>query len=66
MTDITIIAVPNGPYVITGAVKMVDGEGKESPITNGKVARLQGGSESKPFCDGTHAKINFRSDTKAS
>ena len=51
----------DGPLQIRGNLEMVSGTGR-------MVARLQqarlcrcGGSSKKPFCDGTHAKIGFKS-----
>jgi CDGSH-type Zn-finger protein len=51
----------NGPLRVRGNLEIVSGTGRA-------VARLQsanlcrcGGSATKPFCDGTHAKIGFKS-----
>jgi CDGSH-type Zn-finger protein/uncharacterized Fe-S cluster protein YjdI len=51
----------NGPLRIRGNLEIVSGTGRA-------VARVQsaylcrcGGSSTKPFCDGTHAKIGFKS-----
>lgn len=60
----TIVPLPNGPYLVTGARMLkglLDGKVYES---EGKVALCRcGGSSNKPFCDGTH-KTNGFSDAK--
>ncbi|MFQ5936296.1 MAG: CDGSH iron-sulfur domain-containing protein, partial [Acidiferrobacterales bacterium] len=52
----------NGPYLIEGDdVQLVDWGGNKYPITRRPVALCRcGGSSTKPFCDGTHAKIGFQ------
>jgi CDGSH-type Zn-finger protein len=52
----------NGPYVIQGAVKVVDHQGNEFTIPPGKdnVALCRcGQSRNKPFCDGSHRQCAF-------
>ena len=52
----------NGPYVIKGVVKIVDANGNEFAIPEGKenVALCRcGRSKCRPFCDGTHREIGF-------
>lgn len=46
-----------GPYAVRADIRF-DGEGGFYRAT---LCRC-GGSATKPFCDGTHAKIGFRSD----
>ena len=56
----TIVEVtPNGPLMVYGNVKVKDAEGNET--TRHKVTAFCrcGGSGNKPYCDGTHKKINF-------
>lgn len=57
----------NGPYLVEGAT-IVDDKGQEFPLAAGKPAALCrcGASANKPFCDGSHVKIGFRSDDTAS
>lgn len=61
----TIVPTPNGPYRVTNcrALKgMMDGRVYEA---EGTVALCRcGGSNNKPFCDGTHLKSGF-TDAKA-
>ena len=66
MADIKIIPLPNGPYFVSGLVKLADAKGNEFTVKNGKVLLCRnGGSKSKPFCDVTHIKIKFQAHTKA-
>ena len=57
----------NGPYVIEGDdVQCVDATGKVFRIDQRPFALCRcGGSKTKPFCDGTHAKIGFKGDEGA-
>lgn len=52
MPEIKIVAKENGPYLVMKGddVKMA-------------LCRC-GGSNNKPFCDGTHAKIGFKAEEK--
>lgn len=62
---------PNGPYVVQGLKKLIE---ETSERRNGLLTAVQtkefehqeeyhlcrcGASQNKPFCDGTHVKINF-------
>lgn len=64
---IVIQAYENGPYVIQGAARVVDADGNAWD-TEGKpsIALCRcGGSEDKPFCDGTHNRIGFQAEERA-
>lgn len=51
----------DGPLQIRGNLEITSGTGRVvSRITQTKLCRC-GGSNTKPFCDGTHARIGFRS-----
>ena len=53
----------NGPYVIKGAVRIVDHLGNVFTIPPGKdtVALCRcGASHNKPFCDGSHRACGFQ------
>jgi CDGSH-type Zn-finger protein len=58
----TIQCVENGPYMVKGSVALKGEKGE--PIATTVVISLCrcGGSKSKPFCDGTHSQIGFRSN----
>jgi CDGSH-type Zn-finger protein/uncharacterized Fe-S cluster protein YjdI len=52
----------DGPYAVRGNMEFMSGTGRVvARMQSAKLCRC-GGSNTKPFCDGTHAKIGFRSD----
>jgi uncharacterized Fe-S cluster protein YjdI len=53
-------ASENGPLLVSGGVRILDGEG--TVLYEGERAALCrcGGSSNKPFCDGTHKTNGFR------
>lgn len=64
VADVTITPLANGPYYISGAVKLSDPNGKEISVEGEKLALCRCGSSSnKPFCDGTHQKIGFNTES---
>ena len=62
-----IRALENGPYVIQGAVRLLDADGNVWDIADKPSISLCrcGGSENKPFCDGTHKEIGFDAKERA-
>jgi CDGSH-type Zn-finger protein len=55
--------VRNGPLKVRGPLEICSGTGR-TIIRSGYVKLCRcGGSANKPFCDDTHLKIGFRSDT---
>jgi CDGSH-type Zn-finger protein len=67
VTDVQIQARENGPYLVSGPVTMVDADGTEFDLPEGKAIALCrcGGSTKKPFCDGTHSRIGFAAAERA-
>jgi CDGSH-type Zn-finger protein len=58
----TVEPRPNGPLFVRGHVRIVD-PGGEVVREDTRVALCRcGGSENKPFCDGTHRRIGFTTD----
>jgi CDGSH-type Zn-finger protein len=53
---------PNGPLAVRGNLQIISGTGRVVARTVTTNLCRCGGSSTKPFCDGTHAKIGFRSD----
>lgn len=64
--EFVIVAHNNGPYEVRAKVKIVTERGRilQSEETEAWLCRC-GQSASKPFCDGTHQKVGFRSDLDA-
>ena len=53
---------PNGPLHLTGNLEIVTGTGRTiNRVTETWLCRC-GQSSNKPYCDGTHKKVGFRSD----
>jgi CDGSH-type Zn-finger protein len=50
----------NGPLEVRGNLEITSGTGRVvARVQSTRLCRC-GGSQSKPFCDGTHAKIGFQ------
>ena len=68
MTHVIITTKANGPLIIEGPVRIVTPDGREltpPPRKDGKPAEVVvlcrcGGSQTKPFCDGTHKRNGFQ------
>lgn len=68
MTLVEIKVRENGPYRITGPVRLIDADGNEFELPgDGRPLALCrcGGSKTKPFCDKTHSKIGFEAAERA-
>jgi CDGSH-type Zn-finger protein len=51
----------DGPLQVRGNLEITSGTGRVvARLTQARLCRC-GGSANKPFCDGTHARIGFRS-----
>jgi CDGSH-type Zn-finger protein/truncated hemoglobin YjbI len=62
--DSAVRTAPNGPYLVTNAESVRDWLGCPLPIRPQLALCRCGASESKPYCDGSHARIGF-SDAKS-
>jgi len=62
MSEVTIRATPNGPYLVEGGIELYDTAGTKVPTEGrAKIALCRcGASSNKPFCDGTHSRIGFQ------
>lgn len=62
MSEVRITPTEDGPYKVEGPVSLVDQDGSPIEVPSGRAIFLCrcGGSQNKPFCDGTHSKIGFR------
>jgi CDGSH-type Zn-finger protein len=59
MADVTITPNENGPYIVSGPVRLIAPEGREIlHLDEFKMCRC-GASHNKPFCDGTDLSIDF-------
>ncbi|WP_404474329.1 CDGSH iron-sulfur domain-containing protein [Microbacterium aerolatum] len=65
MTDrpVSITPCPNGPLLVRGDIEILDDEGRAVPRTRRTVALCRCGvSTIKPYCDGTHKSVGFRTE----
>lgn len=63
MAEVTIRALKNGPYQVSGAVEVTDFEGAQYRPADTPIYLCRcGRSASKPFCDGTHKKVGFQAE----
>jgi CDGSH-type Zn-finger protein len=68
MDRVVIKVRHNGPYKVTGAITLIDADDNEYDLGDrGETIVLCrcGGSQSKPFCDGTHSQIGFQAAERA-
>ncbi len=56
----TIAPQPNGPLLVRGGFALVDPEGARHDHAEPVALCRCGGSQNKPFCDGTHKRISFQ------
>jgi CDGSH-type Zn-finger protein len=57
----------DGPYKVTGPVRLVDAEGNAFALPEGRAFALCrcGRSQTKPFCDRAHRECGFESRERA-
>ena len=58
--EITAEAKPNGPLIVYGNITVKKPDGTTENRTNVTAFCRCGGSLNKPYCDGTHNKLEFR------
>ena len=61
---VKIQATKNGPFKVSGPITVEDAEGNTKEFKEGEDAWLCrcGQSKNRPYCDGTHKKIGFKSN----
>jgi CDGSH-type Zn-finger protein len=59
-----ITCLKNGPYLLENA-RLLRASGETWPTDKGVALCRCGGSQNKPFCDGTHGTIGFRDANEA-
>lgn len=55
----------NGPLQMKGSFEIIDAKGNAFETGSDISLCRCGGSDNKPFCDGTHEEINFKSEPRA-
>ncbi|HTG32806.1 MAG TPA: CDGSH iron-sulfur domain-containing protein [Thermoanaerobaculia bacterium] len=56
-----VVCCPDGPLVFQGDFQLHEADGQTSPVRRRALCRC-GGSAEKPFCDGSHARVGFKSE----
>jgi CDGSH-type Zn-finger protein len=67
MSEVEIKVRANGPYKVTGPVRIVDADGVEFQLPPGTSVVLCrcGHSRTKPFCDASHRRVGFVAEDSA-
>jgi len=68
MEQVEIKVRANGPYKVTGSIRLIDADGNEFELPDdGRPIVLCrcGASKTKPFCDKTHSQIGFAAAERA-
>jgi len=66
MPEVTIKVRESGPYRVTGPIVLVDADGTEYALEGDNIALCRcGGSQTKPFCDGSHKENAFCATERA-
>ena len=64
--ETVVVACPDGPFLVRGRIHLVTPDGRPIPQRRRTVALCRcGKSGIKPFCDGTHKVIGFRTEPEA-
>jgi 3-phenylpropionate/trans-cinnamate dioxygenase ferredoxin subunit len=63
MAGVTIKALRNGPYEVSGVPTLLDCQGGSYPEAAEPIYLCRcGQSQQKPFCDGSHKRVGFKAD----
>ncbi|HLY02651.1 MAG TPA: CDGSH iron-sulfur domain-containing protein [Candidatus Cybelea sp.] len=66
MDEVIIKVRESGPYLVRGTVTLTDADGNPYTVEGVNVALCRcGGSQTKPFCDGTHKTNGFAATERA-
>lgn len=65
MQDVSIKVRENGPYLVKGIVTLTDADGNPYTVEQNFVLCRCGGSQTKPFCDGSHRENGFSATERA-
>ena len=59
---VTVKPLPDGPLQVKGECEVLDTQGNPIPSKGGDIYLCRcGASAKKPFCDGTHKQVSFKS-----
>jgi CDGSH-type Zn-finger protein len=59
VSDVTIAIDEDGSYIVDGDIRLTDDDGRELDLPHDVQLCRCGHSGNQPFCDGTHAVIDF-------
>lgn len=59
-SEIKVEALPNGPLMVHGAMEVTHSDGSTELKKRATAFCRCGASDNKPYCDGTHNKIEFK------
>ena len=66
INDVTIKVRESGPYLVRGRVMLTDVDGNPYAVEGPNIALCRcGGSQTKPFCDGSHKTNGFAATERA-
>jgi CDGSH iron-sulfur domain-containing protein 3 len=67
LADVEIKVRDNGPYKVTGPVRLIDADGRVFDVEGDRPIALCrcGQSRTKPFCDSSHKETGFQSCPRA-
>jgi len=66
MDEVTVKVRESGPYLIRGKITLTDADGNPYTVAGENVALCRcGGSQTKPFCDGSHRTNGFLAGERA-
>lgn len=57
---VTVTIKPNGPFLVSGPVKVVDATGAVVKEGTSMALCRCGHAASKPFCDGSHGRMGWK------
>lgn len=60
--ETTIEVSKNGPYIVKGKLKLNTPNGETHELNNTIALCRCGASANKPFCDGSHRKVDFKDE----
>lgn len=67
MDEVTIKVRESGPYLVLGPITLTDVDGNPYTVQGPNIALCRcGGSQTKPFCDGSHRTNGFAATERAS